>query len=192
MNLAGHFKLFAGHLIGFNYGSSLDIFKFRWTCPASPANFAYSGYIPLLRHTHDATCRMQFLLGKKAGCNSSCMHDSAFSSTAKGKIYLVLGFVKPCEIKSRMYLSLLLLLLGHHHGDVLNYKYTNPAYRHTWLLQAKVVPMYTELVGKYLRHASFMTGVDLGAGARRPWPPPPRATYPPQRTLFGFFSEIVG
>ncbi len=42
LSLAGHFKLFAGHLIEFNYGSLPDIFKFRWTCPASPANFAYS------------------------------------------------------------------------------------------------------------------------------------------------------
>ncbi len=39
LSLAGHFKLFAGHLIGFNYSSSPDIFKSCWTCPA---NFAYS------------------------------------------------------------------------------------------------------------------------------------------------------
>ncbi len=43
LSLARHFKLFARHLIGFNYGSSPDIFKFCWTCLASPANFAYSG-----------------------------------------------------------------------------------------------------------------------------------------------------
>ncbi len=30
------------HFIRFNYGSSPDIFKFRWTCPASPVNFADS------------------------------------------------------------------------------------------------------------------------------------------------------
>ncbi len=46
LSLAGHFKLFAGHLIGFNYDSSPDIFKFCWTCPASPANFAYSDCYP--------------------------------------------------------------------------------------------------------------------------------------------------
>ena len=45
LSLAGHFKLFAGHLIEFNYSSSPDIFKIRWTCPASPANFAYSAMI---------------------------------------------------------------------------------------------------------------------------------------------------
>ena len=43
LSLTGHFKLFAGHLIEFNYSSSPDIPKIRWTCPASPANFAYSG-----------------------------------------------------------------------------------------------------------------------------------------------------
>ena len=42
LSLAGHFNLFVGHLIGFNYGSLPDIFKICWTCPASPANFAYS------------------------------------------------------------------------------------------------------------------------------------------------------
>ncbi len=42
LSLAGHFKLFAGHLIEFNYSSSPDISKIRWTCPASPVNFAYS------------------------------------------------------------------------------------------------------------------------------------------------------
>ncbi len=42
LSLAGHFKLIARHLIGFNYGSSPDIFKFCWTCVASPANFAYN------------------------------------------------------------------------------------------------------------------------------------------------------
>ncbi len=42
LSLAGHFKLFAGHLIGFNYSSSPDILKIRETCPASLANFVYS------------------------------------------------------------------------------------------------------------------------------------------------------
>ncbi len=44
LRLAGHFKLFVGHLIGFNYCSLPDIFKFYWTSQASPANFAYSAY----------------------------------------------------------------------------------------------------------------------------------------------------
>ena len=43
LSLARHFKLFTGHLIRFYYGSSPDIFKFRWTYPAIPPNFAYSG-----------------------------------------------------------------------------------------------------------------------------------------------------
>ncbi len=42
LSLAGHFKLFAGHLIEFNHSSSPDIFEIRWTCPASLATFAYS------------------------------------------------------------------------------------------------------------------------------------------------------
>ena len=42
LSLAGHFKLLAGRLTGFNYGSSLDNVKFCWTSPASLANFAYS------------------------------------------------------------------------------------------------------------------------------------------------------
>ena len=33
LGLAGNFKFFAGHLIEFNYSSSLDISKIRWTCP---------------------------------------------------------------------------------------------------------------------------------------------------------------
>ncbi len=45
LSLAGHFKLFAGHLIEFNYSSSPDISKIRWTCPASPVNFAYSAVL---------------------------------------------------------------------------------------------------------------------------------------------------
>ncbi len=44
LSLTGHFKLLDGRLIRFNYGSSPDIFKFCWTCPASPANFAYSAF----------------------------------------------------------------------------------------------------------------------------------------------------
>ena len=39
---AGHLEFFAGHLIEFNSSSSPDILKIRWTCPASPTNFAYT------------------------------------------------------------------------------------------------------------------------------------------------------
>ena len=45
LSLAGHYKLFAGHLIEFNSSnssSSPDISKIGCTCPVSPANFAYS------------------------------------------------------------------------------------------------------------------------------------------------------
>ena len=38
LSLAGHLKLFAGHLIEFNYSSSPDISKISWTRPASSAN----------------------------------------------------------------------------------------------------------------------------------------------------------
>ncbi len=48
---AGHLEFFAGHLIEFNSSSSPHILKIRWTCPASPANFAYtviSVFFPVL------------------------------------------------------------------------------------------------------------------------------------------------
>ena len=41
---AGHSEFFAGHLIEFNSSSSPDILKIRRTCPASPANFAYTDF----------------------------------------------------------------------------------------------------------------------------------------------------
>ena len=48
---AGHLEFFARHLIEFNSSSSPDILKIRRTCPASPANFAYTVSIPLIKFT---------------------------------------------------------------------------------------------------------------------------------------------
>ena len=42
LSFAGHFDLFAGHLIKLNRSPSSDIFDFRRTCPACLANFVYT------------------------------------------------------------------------------------------------------------------------------------------------------